>query len=120
MIGRDEYTQRRARAVRLAAERDLDGVIAWARGGAPDSFHDVHYLAGHYTGYPWAPPLAPQMTGCEQSGVVINADGQATLLVSALRDEAVGIDDVREAWDMGGELVDAVEQLGLASGRIAF
>ena len=50
----DEFRVRQDRARAAAAERGVDGLIIWSRGGAPiDQAADLVYLANFYTQQPF-------------------------------------------------------------------
>jgi Xaa-Pro aminopeptidase len=108
----DEFASRRRRAAEAGNAEGFDCLLVWARGGTSDAFSDVLYFSNHYSPMVWVPPLAGVLTGCEHSAVLIGNDGYGTLLVSDFCAEDVQVDDVRRGWDLTGEVVASLADLG--------
>jgi Xaa-Pro aminopeptidase len=116
-----EYGERRERLRRLAAERDLDGVLVISRGAnGADWGADVVYLTNHYSAFPQIPDRPGQWSGRGHAGLVMPTDEDGTLVVEIpdWREDLVAIDDVRVALDLWAGLADAIRDRGLGSGHL--
>jgi Xaa-Pro aminopeptidase len=119
----DEYRERQRAVAGDARERDLDGLLVWsACGSALDGYANVFYLTNHYSQVPRVDlNIAPVMTGWGHTAFVIPVDGAPPVLVVESGDwrrDLVVAERVSESHDLHGEVVRAVRDAGLASGRI--
>jgi Xaa-Pro aminopeptidase len=112
-----EFAQRRDRAAAAAREAGLDGLLVCGRSsGTLDNLGNVHWLTRHYH----VPPIITPTGFWRSYGldmVLIDADGNASLLVVGVTDPPV-IDDVRTAFDMEALLIETLRERGLDSGRV--
>lgn len=116
-----EFGERRSRLRELAAERDLDGVLAVSRGAnGADWGADILYLTNHYSAFPQIPDRPGQWSGRGHSGLVMPVDEDATLVVEIpdWREDLVPVEDVRVELDLWGGLATTLRDRGLESGRV--
>jgi len=117
-ISAEEHRERQARLRRAAAERGLQAVVAFSRGGGThDRVGDVLWLAGLAAAQPFVPDLPGCWRGAGHVAVVVEVDGPAAAIVEA--DElqtAPAVDRVVVSADVVGA---AAETLAAARrGRI--
>lgn len=114
-----EYAERRARAVGIARDRGLDGLLVWSLGGSTlDSFGDVFYLTNHYSPEPKGLDRAGRR-GFGHAAVVLPVEGEPTLLVNfQSRPDLVAIDDVRSSGDIYVLAQECLAEKGLTKGRL--
>jgi Xaa-Pro aminopeptidase len=112
-VSQEEY-EARWQAVRDAcAERDLDGLVVWSRGGATvDGFADVFYLSHHYTPFALAEDIPPTWSGRAHAAAFIPTEGDPVLFVDEFdwRRDLVAIEDVRASLNvplLAGEVITA-------------
>ncbi len=120
-IPRDEYAQRRDQVRSAAAQRGLDGVIAWSMGGSTlDRYANVFWLTNHYEIGNVFPDVAPIFTGFGQSALVLPVKGESILVVNQpdWRDDLVESDRVWVRRDLYGGVVEALAATGLDRGRV--
>ncbi len=116
-----EYEGRWRRALDECAVRGLDGLLAVSRGAsAIDSYADVFYLCGHYGNIGFTPDFQDYWVGRSHSAVLLAPDREPLLIVDGAdyRRDLVGIEDVRFALDFPAAVAGALEERGLARGRI--
>jgi Xaa-Pro aminopeptidase len=118
-----EYRARQGAVATDARERGLDGLLVWsACGGALDGYANVFYLTNHYTQVPRVDlNIPPAMSGWGHTALVVPANGEPPILVvesAEWRPDLVVADRVRESHDMFAAVVSAVEEAGLATGRL--
>jgi Xaa-Pro aminopeptidase len=116
-----EYGERRRRAREQAAERGLDGLLVWSRSANNyDWYADAYYLSGHYSPFPQLPDNPPFWVGRGHAAVVLPTDGAEILVVDLpdFRHDRIAIDDVRFDRDVVAATVQAIEDAGLARGRL--
>ena len=100
----------------------LDGLMVWSScGSALDSFGNAFYLTNHYSPVPRVNvDIAPFMTGWGQAVVLMTGDGELVLVTENgdYRADLVVAGRVRHSRDVYGETVRALEDIGLARGRV--
>jgi Xaa-Pro aminopeptidase len=96
-IPKEEFLNRQRRAVALAADRGLDGLLVWSRGGTSVDFYgDNMYLANHHSPFPPNQDTR-QWSGRSFSALVLPVDGEPAIVVD-LPDpplDQIHVDDVR-------------------------
>lgn len=120
-IPAQEYEERRDRARQLTADRDLDGLLVWSKGGNNfDTYGNVFYLTNHYTSFPQLADNPPHWFGRSHAGLVLPVDGEPLLVVDIPdpRTDLITVADVRFGRDVLAATVDALRSRGLAAGRI--
>jgi ectoine hydrolase len=116
-----EYRERVARVQEEARLRDLDGILAWSKGGATtDAYADVFYLTGWYTPFPRIQDQAPVWAGRAYSAVYVPADGEPTLIVDVpdYRTDLVVAANVRFGINVPATAARVVQEAGAERGRI--
>jgi Xaa-Pro aminopeptidase len=116
-----EFEGRWRRALAECEARGLDGLLAVSRGAsAIDSYADVFYLSGHYGNIGFTPDFQDYWVGRSHSAVLLAPHREPLLIVDGAdyRRDLVGIEDVRFALDFPGAVAGALEERGLARGRI--
>ncbi len=120
-IPRGDYAQRRDTARAAAADRDLDGLLAWSMGGSTlDRYANVFWLTNHYEIGNVFPDVAPIFTGFGQTALILPKDGRSILIVNQFdwRDDLVQADQIWVRRNLYDGVVEALETTGLKSGRI--
>src|SRR5687768_3430173 len=120
-IPREEFAERRQRFGAMLRERGLDGALVWSKGGAAlDLFGPVFYFSNHYTPFPQLADEPPSWAGRAHTGLVIGADGDATLIsdIPDYRADLVAVNDVRVSLDVPGAAADVLSERGLGAGRV--
>ena len=120
-IPHEEFAERRRKFGAMLRERDLDGALVWSKGGAAlDLFGPVFYLSNHYTPFPQLADEPPSWAGRAHAGLVVTADGNATLIsdIPDYRPDLVAVDDVRVSLDVPGAAADVLRERGLGSGQV--
>ena len=111
VVPRAEFRQRQDHARRAAAERELDGLVVFSKGGACLDMHaDVLYLTNHYSQVPYVPDHFGIGHGRSHAAVILPIDGP-TILISDIaywREDHVVADEIRV-----GENVPELVQSGL-------
>jgi Xaa-Pro dipeptidase len=96
-IPKEEFLARQRRAVTTAAERELDGLLVWSRGGTSVDFYGNNlYLANHHSPFPPNQDTR-QWSGRSFSALILPVDDEPTIVVD-LPDpplDQIHIDDVR-------------------------
>jgi Xaa-Pro aminopeptidase len=88
----EEFAERRRRALALATDKALDGLLVCARGGgALDRYGDVFYLTNHYSSFPFIPDLPGAWTARAHSFLVMPAGEEPTLVVDLPSIEAIAM-----------------------------
>lgn len=119
-VDRAEFRERQRRATEGAAERDLDALVVWARGGTSVDFYgDVLYLANHHSPFP-PNQDTPQWSARSYSGLVLPVGGEPVLVVDLpeFDPEAICVGEVRSNLHVPQTLARALRELGLDSGRL--
>jgi Xaa-Pro aminopeptidase len=120
-IAPEEFWERQEAARRAAAERGLDGLAVWSRGGGPiDMSADVVYLANHYSQQPYMPDHVGIGSGRSHGVLVLPVKGPSILVVDVpwWRKDLVVADDVRPGNDVTALAVDAMRSAGLDAARV--
>jgi len=114
-----ELTQRRRRAAEAAAERGLDGLLVWSRGGTSVDFYgDVLYLTGHHSPFP-PNQDTEHWSARSYSALVLPVDGSPVLVVDLPEPpEHVRLDDVRATLRVPHGAAAALRDRGLDRGRL--
>jgi len=115
-----EFEERRRRAVEAAAERGLDALLVWSRGGTSVDFYgDVLYLANHHTPFP-PNQDTPAWSGRSYSALVLPVSGEPVLVVDLpeIDRETLRVDDVRSTLKVPHATAAVLEELGLAGARL--
>jgi Xaa-Pro aminopeptidase len=121
LIPREEFAARQQRAREAAAERGLDGLVVWSRGGGPvDMSADVVYLANHYSQQPYMADHVGIGRGRSHGVLVLPVDGPSILVMDVpwWRADLVVADDVRTGNDVVAKAADAVRSAGLDARRL--
>jgi Xaa-Pro aminopeptidase len=115
----EEYATRRSRAVELARERGLDGLLVWSLGGSTlDSFGDVFYLTNHYSPEPKGLDRAGRR-GFGHAAVVLPVEGDPALLVNfQSRPDLVAIEEIRSSGDLYALARECLVDKSLTKGRL--
>lgn len=116
-----EYGRRRRRCMAAAAQRGLDAVLAWSRGGGPvDRYASVLYLTGFYPQYPVLADFPPLWASRGQAGCLLTLAGDATLLTDLpLHPSArVAASAVRVGSDPLAETIALLKERGLAQAPV--
>jgi Xaa-Pro aminopeptidase len=117
-----EFRDRQARARRAAAEQGFDAAIVYSRGGAFVDMHaDVLYLTNHYSQQPYMGDEAGVGSARAHGACILPVDGPTTVVVDVpwWRRELVVADEVRPSIHVTRNVVEAVAQAGLDTGRLA-
>lgn len=81
-IAAEEFSARRARALQLARERGLDGLLVCGRGGGGlERYGDVFYLSNHYSSFPYIPDRPGAWTGRAHAFLVMPVGDDPTIVV---------------------------------------
>jgi Xaa-Pro aminopeptidase len=121
LIPREEFATRQRNAREAAAERGLDGLVVWSRGGGPvDMSADVVYLANHYSQQPYMADHVGIGRGRSHGVLVLPVDGPSILVMDVpwWRADLVVADDVRTGNDVVAKAADAVRSAGLDARRV--
>ena len=115
---------RRWERLEAAYERHgLEGAVVVSRGGAQtDSYADVLYLSGHYNVFPLLPEAPPHWSGHSHAALVFGGGAEPTLVVGfgEVREDLVGVRDVRVAPDLPKGIASALAERGLAGRPVGF
>jgi Xaa-Pro aminopeptidase len=120
-IPTDEYGGRRDRARALAAERGLDALLVWSKGGNNfDTYGDVFYLANHYTSFPQLADNLPHWRARSHAGLLLPVDGSPTLVVDIPdpRLDLITVEDVRSSRDVVTATAEVIREHGLDEARV--
>lgn len=115
-----EFRARQLRAKEAAAERGLDALLVWARGGTSVDFYgDVLYLANHHSPFP-PNQDTPQWSARSYSGLILPVEGEPVLVVDLPEFDAgqIHVDDVRSTLHVPQTLAAVLQERGLDEGRL--
>jgi Xaa-Pro aminopeptidase len=115
-----EFKDRQRRAVTAAAERGLDGLIVWARGGTSVDFYgDVLYLTNHHSPFP-PNQNTPMWSARSYSGLLLPVDGEPALVVDLPEFDpgVLYVDDIRSALHIPQTFAEVLAERGLDRGRL--
>ena len=121
VVDPSEFRARQDGVRRIAAERGLDGVVVFSRGGAfMDMSHDVLYLANHYSQQPYMGDEAGIGTARSHGVCVIPVEGPVRVVVDIpwWRPDLVVADDITTTIHVVEGAAAAVREAGLAHGRL--
>lgn len=121
LFTRAEFERRRERLRSLADQAGLSGVVVWSRGGGTyDHAGHVYWLSGYYPQFPIIGNRLPQWSGRGHGVVVLPVAGEPRLIVDVPyhRPDLLAIDDVRQASDVLGAVVQALNDSGMTRGKV--
>jgi Xaa-Pro aminopeptidase len=116
-----EFRERQDRARAAAAERGLDGIVVWSRGGGPvDMSADVVYLANHYSQQPYMADHAGIGRARSHGVLVLPVIGPSILVIDVpwWRPDLAVADEVRTGNDVIAKAADAMRSAGLDGRRV--
>jgi Xaa-Pro aminopeptidase len=116
-----EFRERQDRARAAAAERGLDGIVVWSRGGGPvDMSADVVYLANHYSQQPYMADHAGIGRARSHGVLVLPVTGPSILVIDVpwWRSDLAVADEVRTGNDVIAKAADAMRSAGLDGRRV--
>jgi Xaa-Pro aminopeptidase len=116
-----EFRERQDRARAAAAERGLDGIVVWSRGGGPvDMSADVVYLANHYSQQPYMADHAGIGRARSHGVLVLPVAGPSILVIDVpwWRPDLAVADEVRTGNDVIAKAADAMRSAGLDRRRV--
>jgi ectoine hydrolase len=120
-IAPTEFRERQDRARAAAAERGLDGIVVWSRGGGPvDMSADVVYLANHYSQQPYMADHAGIGRARSHGVLVLPVVGPSILVIDVpwWRPDLAVADEVRTGNDVIAKAADAMRSAGLDGRRV--
>jgi hypothetical protein len=115
-----EFRERQARATAAAAERGLDALVVWSRGGTSVDFYgDVLYLANHHSPFP-PNQDTPHWSARSYSGLVLPVDGEPALVVDLPEFDPgrIHVDDIRSTLHVPQTLARVLREKGLDGARL--
>jgi Xaa-Pro aminopeptidase len=116
-----EFRERQDRARAAAAERGLDGIVVWSRGGGPvDMSADVVDLANHYSQQPYMADHAGIGRARSHGVLVLPVIGPSILVIDVpwWRPDLAGADEVRTGNDVIAKAAAAMRSAGLDGRRV--
>jgi Xaa-Pro dipeptidase len=119
-IQASEYVDRQQRALAVAAERGLAGLVVWSRcGTSVDYYGDVFYLTNHYSPFAVIQDRLPYWSGRGHSVLIAPVDGEAILVTDnpEVDRDAVHVGEVRSSLLVLETVADALRETGLATER---
>ncbi len=120
-ISAGEFRERQDRARAAAAERGLDGIVVWSRGGGGvDMSADVVYLANHYSQQPYMADHAGIGRARSHGVLVLPVHGPSILVIDVpwWRPDLAVADEVRTGNDVIAKAADAMRSAGLDGRRV--
>lgn len=121
LIPLGEFHERQERARAAAAERGLDGLIVWSRGGGPiDQAADLVYLANFYTQQPFIADHVGIGSARCHGALILPVEGPGILVIDIpwWRRDLTVADDVRPGNDVVRLVGDALRSAGLEGRRV--
>jgi Xaa-Pro aminopeptidase len=121
VVDPSEFRARQDGVRRLAAERGLDGVVVFSRGGAfMDMSHDVLYLANHYSQQPYMGDEAGIGTARSHGVCIVPVEGPVRVVVDIpwWRPDLVVADEITTTIHVIKGTAAALREAGLAKGRV--
>ena len=116
----EEYRERQRRATEAAAERGLDALVVWSRGGTSVDFYgDVFYLANHHSPFP-PNQDTPHWSARSYSGLVLPVNGEPALAMDLpeFDPDDIHVDDIRSTLHVPQGLARALRDRGLDQARL--
>lgn len=120
-IPTEEFTERRARAVKAAKTRGLDGLLVASRGGGTlDRYADVLYLTNFYTHFPFIPDFEGNWSARAHTFLVLPVDEVPELLIDVPDDGRIRLADGKVTYSdfVLDDTVEALKRAGLSKGRV--
>ena len=120
-IPESEFAERRARALALAEQRGLAGLLVCARGGGTmDRYGDVKYLTNFYTPFPYIPDLPGEWTARAHAFLVLPVGDQPTLVIDVPDDGSIALSEDCLAYAdlVLEETIAALKRRGLGRGAL--
>jgi Xaa-Pro aminopeptidase len=120
IVGGPEFRERQRRATEAAAERGLDALVVWSRGGTSVDFYgDVFYLANHHSPFP-PNQDTPQWSARSYSGLVLPAEGDPVLVVDLpeFDPDQLHVDDIRSTLHVPQGVAQVLRERGLDGARL--
>src|ERR1700712_1449336 len=105
----------------MTAERGLDALVVWSRGGATGDFYgDIMYLANHVTPFPTQPDNIPTWAGRGHSVLILPVDGAPVLVVAShdYRADLAAVTDVRIGLNIPALVASVLKELELATANL--
>lgn len=121
VIGPEEFSARRRRAVAAARERGLAGLLVASRGGGTlDRYGDVLYLTNFYTHFPFIPDFEGNWSARAHTFLVLPVDGAPELLIDVPDDGRIRLADGKVAYSdfVLDDTIAALKRAGLERARI--
>jgi Xaa-Pro aminopeptidase len=115
-----EFKERQRRALAAAAERGLDGLVVWGRGGTSVDFYgDVLYLANHHSPFP-PNQNTPVWSARSYSGLLLPVDGEPVLVVDLpeFDSDVLRVDDIRSTLHIPQTFAEVLRESGLDGGKL--
>jgi Xaa-Pro aminopeptidase len=115
-----EFKDRQRRALAAAAERGLDGLVVWARGGTSVDFYgDVLYLANHHSPFP-PNQNTPMWSARSYSGLLLPVNGEPALVVDLpeFDGDVLHVDDIRSTLHIPQTFAEVLRERGLDRARL--
>jgi Xaa-Pro aminopeptidase len=111
----EEFAERRGRAVEIAGEADLDGILAWSSRTWPWA---VRYLADYQSGFSQQ-GNAPTFGDKGFCALVLPVDGEPLLVMDQrVMPGDVAVEQSRTAATVTAGVADALREAGLQQGRL--
>ena len=117
-VSDQEFAHRRTAAADAAAARGLDGLLVVGR-SFYDRPGDLAYLTNHFPPFPTA-VFSEGNAGLGHAFLLLPVQGEPVLLTDPRRHRAdlVTVSDVRAAADLGGAVIDLLQERSLESARL--
>jgi Xaa-Pro aminopeptidase len=121
LIPSDEFRDRQTRARAAAAERGLEGLVVWSRGGGPiDQAADLVYLSNFYTQQPFIADHVGIGSARCHGALILPVEGPSILVIDIpwWRKELTVADDVRPGNDVVPLVTDALRSARLEGRKV--
>lgn len=119
-VPKAEFKDRQRRAIAAAAERGLDGLVVWARGGTSVDFYgDVLYLSNHHSPFP-PNQNTPMWSARSYSGLLLPVTGDPVLVVDLpeFDSDVLHVDDIRSTLHIPQTFAEVLKEAGLDGGKL--
>lgn len=117
----EEFADRRRRAVAVARQRQLDGLLVCSRGGGTlDRYADVFYLSNFYTHFPFIPDFNGNWSARAHSFMILPVDETPELVIDVPNDGRIRLADGKITYSdlVLDDAVAALKRAGLGKGRV--